>query len=164
MKVTVWMALSVVCMLSTRALADVTPEPPGDVEPCSLERTCPAGKACVVCPADYRDFSTSTSVCSASLSPLGFHKQCQSRGASAWDEIWCRPAAGSLEASVTLEPRDASVGAELAVMRCADASTGSGCASCGITSSSSAGPPYQALALALLLWLLLRRSGHRTQL
>jgi hypothetical protein len=69
------------------ARADVAP-PPGYVERCTLEKSCPLGQECVLCPAD---FGTNKLVCEHTLQPLGFAKQCQSRGASVWDEVWCRP-------------------------------------------------------------------------
>jgi hypothetical protein len=98
------------------ARADIAP-PPDYVESCTLEKTCPAGEECVLCPADYRDYS-STPVCEKNLESLSYVKKCKSYGASFWKEVWCRPATGSMDASVTILPIDASVGQTVRVLRC----------------------------------------------
>jgi hypothetical protein len=85
--------------------ADVAPED-GYVEKCTLEKACPLGQECVQCPADYRDYSGKP-VCEQNLLSLGFSKQCQSGGASVWEEIWCRPVSGETDASVLIAPTDA---------------------------------------------------------
>lgn len=73
---------SVLSVASVRA--DVTPPDDYD-ENCTLERTCPNGKECVKCPADFNDSDGCTQ-----LRAHGFAMECQGWGASVWDEIWCR--------------------------------------------------------------------------
>jgi hypothetical protein len=97
-----------VAVFSTVARADVAP-PAGYVERCTLDETCPLGKECVLCPADFQDVNQRTSVCETNLGSLGFVKQCRSRGASVWREVWCRPVSDALDASVTITPLDGSV-------------------------------------------------------
>ena len=53
-------------LLGAIARADVAP-PPGYVEKCTVERTCPSGKECVLCPADFHDLDSQASVCSKNL-------------------------------------------------------------------------------------------------
>jgi MYXO-CTERM domain-containing protein len=79
--------------------ADVAP--PDDYEErCTLERTCPKGKECVLCPASRRDLDA----CSKQLEEHGFVMKCQSWGASVWDEIWCRDASDEEDASALSVP------------------------------------------------------------
>jgi hypothetical protein len=140
-----------VCAL---ARADVAPGP-GYVEHCTLARTCPAGKECVLCPADYRDKAQSTSVCNANLGSQGYVKQCQSWGASVWNEIWCRAASDSGATSVTIVPLDASVGTQVPVVHCVDR-TSAGC-SCSAPGRTRAGDHTIGLILSACGLLLLRR-------
>ena len=101
-------ALFFLCTWLTAPLAQAdVPPPNGYEERCTLQKSCPLGQECLLCPADYRDEVQDTSVCKRSLGSLGFQKKCQSWGASVWDEVWCRPVSGERDASLAIVPLDA---------------------------------------------------------
>jgi hypothetical protein len=77
-------------LVAATAAADLPP-PIGYIEECTPERQQVAGLECVGC-ASY--FGSPTK-CPDLLVPLDFTKACQSRGASTWTEVWCRPATGA---------------------------------------------------------------------
>jgi hypothetical protein len=101
-----WPSLLSAWLIASGVRAD-EPPPSGYSERCTLQRSCPLGQECVLCPADSGDYGRSVSVCEANLGPLGFKKRCQSWGASVWDEVWCRPVTGASDASVELVAFDA---------------------------------------------------------
>ena len=73
------------------AIADVAP-PPGYVEQCTVEKQQTVGKSCVACPNDYKSkfADAGPSACQVQYEPQGYTKACNSYGASAWTEVWCR--------------------------------------------------------------------------
>lgn len=144
-------------VFASRARADVAP-PPGYVENCTLERTCPVGTECVLCPADYHD-SADDSACSRNLGPLGFAKQCRSAGGSVWDEVWCRPV--SRDATTQPDPPDGSVGQLVARATVCQPKKDEGC-SCSTAGAGGHGLGAGQVMISALLGLALRR--HRLQL
>jgi hypothetical protein len=154
---------------STVVRADVAP-PHGYAERCTLDETCPLGKECVLCPADFQDVNQHTSVCERNLGSLGFVKQCKSWGASVWTEVWCRPVTGALDASVTIVPLDggsrppseSAADHKVPVVQCHETS---GCGSCSTLGGRRHDGPRVALGLlvpALTLFMLRRaRSARR---
>jgi hypothetical protein len=100
----IWIAL---LGSTTVARADVTP--PGtsgsNDEVCTLAKSCPDGQECVWCNSGYSDIK----LCARNLEPLEFAMRCrpaQSGAIRFWNELWCRPASGARDASVTLSPLD----------------------------------------------------------
>lgn len=78
-------------LFATLAFADIAP-PPGYVETCTVERAC--GKAGgETCHAWHGDVDA----CKP-LADRGLSKSCQTRGASAWEEVWCNPGEGTAAA------------------------------------------------------------------
>ncbi|TNF35875.1 MAG: hypothetical protein EP329_05805, partial [Deltaproteobacteria bacterium] len=72
--------------LTSVAQADVPP-PPGYVEQCTVAKQKKAGEECVSCgDAYFRE----PDACEKKLAPAGYEKRCRTRGASTWDEVWCR--------------------------------------------------------------------------
>lgn len=76
-------------VVGTSSKADVPP-PDGYVEECIIEKTCPTGKECLVCPGSYEDYYNAP-FCQQSYANQGFTKECTTWGGSFWEEIWCRP-------------------------------------------------------------------------
>ena len=67
------------------AWADVAP-PPGYVEQCTLEKQQVQADTCTLCPSSYQD----PEKCKKEWEAKGYEKRCQSRGASVWNEVWCK--------------------------------------------------------------------------
>lgn len=74
------------------ARADLAP-PPLYVEECTMENA-PKDQECHRCGA----FFGNRTWCSDELASYGFSRNCRTRGASVWGEIWCRPKAASNKA------------------------------------------------------------------
>lgn len=68
------------------ALADIPP-PKGYVEQCTVEKACKKGEEGTEC----RGWHGDPEGCSNRLSPAGWEARCQTRGASVWTEVFCRP-------------------------------------------------------------------------
>jgi hypothetical protein len=71
------------------ARADLAP-PPDYVEACTMDNA-PKDQECHRCGA----FFGNRTWCSDELASYGFSRNCRTRGASVWGEIWCRPKAAS---------------------------------------------------------------------
>ena len=72
-------------LLSTLALADVPP-PPGYKESCTVKLQCGPEEVGTTCDG----WHGGREACEA-LEADGWTKKCQTRGASTWDEVFCRP-------------------------------------------------------------------------
>ncbi len=81
-------------LLGASSRADVPP-PEDYVEACTLENHVDDGTECVLCPSG-RENGTA---CSDQYTPEGYKKVCQTYGASAFSELWCRP-------KMAVEPAD----------------------------------------------------------
>lgn len=148
------------------ARADAPP-PDSYVERCNLQKTCPVGQECVLCPADYRDYSQKPTVCEKNLAGLGFARQCKSWGASVWEEVWCRPVSGASDASVTITAPDAGSGrndarfgqsTSVVVCKPGTESSDDGCAIAGAAEPRG---PFQLLVACALIVLGLRFARRR---
>ena len=73
-------------LLSLIALADIPP-PSDYVEACTVELAC-GEKDGVLCGSSYFG---EPDACANEHAPSGYTKACGTRGASVWDEVWCRP-------------------------------------------------------------------------
>ena len=84
-------------MFLAMALADVPPEP-GYVERCTVEQACGgrAGEACSAWHGGSEDCNP--------FRAKGWEKACQTRGASAWAEVWCAPAGTAAPAKDPVPP------------------------------------------------------------
>jgi hypothetical protein len=138
-------ALALAALLSAApAIADIPP-PPGYVEQCTPARQQTPGRECVGCGS----YHGSPGKCSSLLASSGFTRECQSRGASVWTEVWCRPTGGPalpLEAAKEVYTPTTE---ELAAV----APGHSGCGACAAAGSSGAVWGGGALVgLAALLW------------
>lgn len=74
-----------VALATSVALADVPP-PDDYVEQCTKEIQTKPGLECQECNAWHGE----REVCKSKLEKDGFRKMCQSWGASAWTEVWCK--------------------------------------------------------------------------
>ena len=159
-----WLGVVLGAALPLGAARADEPPPDGYVERCTLDKTCPLGQECVLCPADYRDYSRSPGVCESNLGSLGFKRQCKSWGASVWDEVWCRPVSGEADASVTIEAPDAGTHSDprfgkstpIVVCKPGAQSSDDGCALAG-------GADARGTTAVALVWLVvaLQRWGRR---
>ena len=70
------------------ASADVAPAP-DYVEQCTVAVVQEAGEQCVSCGDSYHG---DREACARRFEPEGYARRCRTRGASTWDEVWCRPA------------------------------------------------------------------------
>jgi len=77
-------------LLASSAAADIPP-PIGYIEECTPARQQLSGLECVGCSSYFGSLEK----CPDLLVALDFTKACQSRGASTWTEVWCRPATGA---------------------------------------------------------------------
>lgn len=142
--------------------ADVAP--PDDYEErCTLERTCPKGKECVLCPADFHDRDGCMQ-----LREHGFAMQCQSWGASVWDEIWCRNIADDDDAS-TATLTVAGSEQPLTIQRCKGSSRSESDSDCSCRAPGTQGKrdhshyPLTGIAAAIvLLFIFSRRRRSNT--
>ncbi len=75
------------------AHADIAP-PPGYEEACQVKKVRQPGEECVSCGDAYHG---DVEACRRKLEPEGYAHRCQTRGASTWDEVWCRTAASEEE-------------------------------------------------------------------
>ena len=90
------------------AVADVAPEP-GYVEKCTVERKQQPGTTCQACPSFVSQ--PPAEKCDAKYAGTKFKKVCQSRGASAWTEVWCDgPPKPESEGGCSLAPPGATSG------------------------------------------------------
>lgn len=142
------------------ASADVAP-PPGYVEPCVIEKICDRDEECVTCPADYHDFAAAISTCELNLGPHGFEKRCQTRGASRWDEVWCRASTAPDDGGVTITPRDGGAGTDLPIVQCTSTDGGCSCRTAGRGSAATWRVPA-CMALAGVVFLCLRSRRRST--
>jgi len=78
--------LVVLCLvLPVAARADVPP-PDDYVETCTVAKQTVAGLEC----KDCRAWHGERDACDKTLGKEGYRKMCQSWGASAWGEVWCK--------------------------------------------------------------------------
>jgi MYXO-CTERM domain-containing protein len=146
-------ALAVV-LSAAPALADIPP-PSGYVEECTLARQQKPGTECVGCGS----YHGTVEKCSNLLASSGFTKACQTYGASAWSEVWCRPTGGPALPPEVAKEVYVPTAAELA----ASTPPGhSGCGACAAARSSGAASVGAAalVGLAALLWLRRRRPAQ----
>ncbi|MCC6525894.1 MAG: hypothetical protein IT373_24820 [Polyangiaceae bacterium] len=68
------------------ARADIPPEP-GYVESCDVLYAQQPTERCETCGADHRD----RAACERKYQGTKSTRRCQTRGASVWQELWCRP-------------------------------------------------------------------------
>jgi|GEM_PF-3301152 len=80
------LAALVLLFIAPPALADVPP-PPGYVESCTVAKQKKAGEECVSCGAAY---FREPDACKKMYAGQGYERRCRTRGASTWDEVWCR--------------------------------------------------------------------------
>ena len=91
------LALMLLFVPSGAALADIPP-PDDYVEKCTVENHTQPGVTCESCSAWHGD----QDACVKSLGTKGFAKRCETYGASAWSEVWCKG-----EPTATAEPKAA---------------------------------------------------------
>lgn len=84
------LSLAALALVAGPALADVPPEP-GYVEKCTVKNHAKDGKECILCTDPWHE---KRDACEVKHAKDGYTKACKTRGASTWDEVWCRPAAG----------------------------------------------------------------------
>ena len=87
--------LSLTCFLfvglwTEKSIADVPPGP-GYVEKCTFEKQNVKAENCELCPVSHQDFDA----CKKKFAGKNYKKLCQTRGASAFKELWCKNASGS---------------------------------------------------------------------
>jgi hypothetical protein len=174
MRTTISAALLAASMLfaAARAAADLPP-PAGFVEQCTAAKKQAAspGTECYACSS----YHGSMDKCPTLLTPSGFTKSCQSRGASAWSEVWCRPAGGPALTPDQQKELVAPTAEDLAAAKPADAPAdtkaadspagmkpagANGCGSCVIGSRSPLAPASIAALFGIAAALLLRRRGR----
>jgi hypothetical protein len=179
MRARTWIAAVVFVVGAAPAMADMPP-PDGYVEQCTVAKLQTASSECLEC----RAWVSHRSRCTNFLVPYCYNRLCQSYGASAWTEVFCRTkdanapvvpsdVLGSLSASSGNEP-DAPDGGAVAPSNCAPyyppTVTGTGTATntnttgdgCSISNESSAMRALGTLALVLagLALMVLRRRKH----
>lgn len=80
-----WIALAL-ALLPAGAGADIPP-PPGYIEQCTIEKQCKKNEEGDACRAWHGDRDG----CKKRHASDGFVFKCQTRGASVWTEVYCRP-------------------------------------------------------------------------
>lgn len=80
------LAALVIVLFPGLVLADIPP-PEGYVEQCTVAKACRKGEEGTEC----RGWHGDREGCSNRLSPEGWEARCQTRGASVWTEVFCRP-------------------------------------------------------------------------
>lgn len=134
------------------ALADVPP-PAGYVEQCTAAKQQKAGTECVSCGS----YHGSVDKCPNLLSSSGFTKACQSRGASVWSEVWCRPAGGAALSPEAAKEVHAPTADELAAANAGPSPGHSGCAACDAAGTSGTTALGTTALVGLCALILFRR-------
>jgi MYXO-CTERM domain-containing protein len=111
-----WLAAGL--LLAPTALADVAP-PPGYVERCTVEKQQKPNETCIACSTYHAEHDA----CAKQHAGRGFAHRCQTRGASVWTEVWCKPSSGVDVASTHAGPDASAVDAASPPMPSASASS-----------------------------------------
>lgn len=91
MKFQAFLGVFVLLLIGAHQAHADAPPPIGYVEHCTLQKQEKEPDTCEACSNGQSvEYSEGKDKCTTTYKPQGYVKLCQTRGASAWTEIWCK--------------------------------------------------------------------------